>query len=99
MCHAHDLPNCIAPSKTIYFVEATNLITTFKGGLASPPPSIASGTPITTPDQAAYRHRWREHFLMIDNHVERMNQPAYNSAVAERRLWLPNNTTGVQGFD
>src|SRR5215831_9237737 len=24
MCHAHDITGCFAPSKTIYFVEATN---------------------------------------------------------------------------
>lgn len=104
MCHTHDLTAGLAPAKTIYFVEATNLTTVppttptiLLAGVQSPPASIPTGAPINTPDRLAFRHNRREHLLMIDNHVERMNLPSYKAALADKRLWLPNDTIGVMG--
>jgi prepilin-type N-terminal cleavage/methylation domain-containing protein len=104
MCHTHDLTAGLAPAKTIYFVEATNLttvpptaLTTLLASVQSPPSSIPTGAPINTPDRLAFRHNRREHLLMIDNHVERMNLLSYKAALADKRLWLPNDTLGVMG--
>jgi prepilin-type N-terminal cleavage/methylation domain-containing protein/prepilin-type processing-associated H-X9-DG protein len=97
MCHAHDLTTCVAPAKTIYFVEATNVTMDFQGGIISPPSSVPTGAPLSTPNRLAFRHNRRGHFLMVDTHVERMSPRQYSGAVTISRLWLPNDKTGVQG--
>jgi prepilin-type N-terminal cleavage/methylation domain-containing protein/prepilin-type processing-associated H-X9-DG protein len=94
MCHAHDLTTCLAPSKTVYFTEATNLTMDFRGAVISPPSSLSQGFPSVS-SRLTLRHNQRGHFLMVDTHVERMTIQRYNAAVTDPRLWLPNNDTGM----
>lgn len=91
MCHAHDVTKCLAPSKTIYFVEATNLALSFYGSSIAPPgdtfgPFGLSGSQFT------FRHNARLHVQMVDTHVERLKVKQIGST-ADKRLWFPNNDT------
>src|SRR3954470_24824781 len=69
MCHAHDSTRCLAPAKTILFIEATNLnigatITAIDGIISPPAPGL--GFPIAAPGTFATRHNRRAHLLMND---------------------------------
>jgi hypothetical protein len=105
MCHAHDSAKALAPTKTIFFIEATNTIKNpfstsypFIDGMMSPP-SIP-GTPIP-PILAnggfASRHNQRGFLLMNDIHIEKMNDAQYTSACADKRFWYPTDRTDVGG--
>jgi prepilin-type N-terminal cleavage/methylation domain-containing protein len=87
MCHAHDGSVCLAPSRTVYFLEVTNAGRTFLEGMAS----------IPLPPKLAFRHNRREHFLMVDTHVERFTRLQYNSASVDKRFWYPTDKTDRSG--
>jgi prepilin-type N-terminal cleavage/methylation domain-containing protein len=95
MCHAHEVTKCVAPAKTIYFLEATNLgtVSVYTAGLVSaPPPGVISPLPLL-----AMRHNMRGHLLMADMHLERMNKKRFDAASGEMRFWYPNDLTGRGG--
>ena len=87
ICHAHDATVCLAPSRTVYFLEATNAGRTFSDGIASVP----------SPPKLAFRHDRREHFLMMDTHIERFKREQYNGAPADKRFWYPTDLTDRSG--
>ena len=89
MCHAHDVPRCVAPALTAYFVEATNLTASFLG-TAVTPPGDSFGPFSMTDSQIAMRHGSRAHLLMVDTHIERKKAKQLPMSV-NRRLWLPND--------
>jgi prepilin-type N-terminal cleavage/methylation domain-containing protein len=87
ICHAHDATVCLAPSRTVYFLEVTNAGRTFTEGIASVP----------SPPKLAFRHDRREHFLMMDTHIERFKREQYNGAPADKRFWYPTDLTDRSG--
>lgn len=99
-CHAHDPAKCIAPSRTILFIEATNLPTTgtFQAGLVSPP---GAGVPIAInsgPGVLATRHNQRGFLLMNDLHVEKMKKKQFDeNTQSDKQFWYPNEKTNAGG--
>jgi prepilin-type processing-associated H-X9-DG protein len=91
MCHARDVTMCIAPAKTVFFVEATNLPVTFNGSSIAPP-GDSFGPFSSLGGQLSFRHRVRAHVLMVDTHVERL-KPKQVQLNSDKRLWLPNDDT------
>lgn len=87
MCHARDVTKCLAPSRTVYFLETTNPIPLYPGGLAIPP----------SPTHMAFWHNQREHFLMTDTHVETLARSEYTNAVSDPRFWYPTEETTRAG--
>lgn len=87
MCHAHDASSCLAPSRTVYFLEMTNQSRTFPFGVAGVP----------GPPWLPFRHNRREHFLMVDTHTERLNPQQYNAALSDQRFWFPTKATDREG--
>jgi prepilin-type N-terminal cleavage/methylation domain-containing protein len=89
MCHAHDSTGCLAPSRTIYFLEAMNVnnIGNFPSGLVAPGMSFV----------IAARHNQRAHMLVTDMHVEKMNKKQFDAACSDKRFWYPNEQTAVGG--
>ena len=86
-CHAHDPTQCLAPARTVYFLEATNLS-----------PGVINGlTSASLPPTAAFRHAKREHFVFMDAHFEKMTRAEYNGDSTDPRFWSPNNATGLMG--
>lgn len=77
ICHAWDGTKCIAPSHTVFFLESMNLSRGSGYGVFPPPGPLA------------FRHNQREHFLMVDTHVERLSRTEYTNASADPRFWYP----------
>jgi prepilin-type N-terminal cleavage/methylation domain-containing protein/prepilin-type processing-associated H-X9-DG protein len=90
MCHASDVTKCLAPAKTAYFVEGTNLPANAMGTSVAPP-GDAFGPFSTSGGNLTLRHSARAQLLMVDTHVERKKAQQLNIAL-DRRLWLPNDT-------
>lgn len=86
VCHAHDAANCLAPSRSVYFLEVTNQSRGFMYGLAVP------GSPYM-----AFRHGKRENFVFMDTHTERLNAKQYSAAAADQLFWYPTSATGMEG--
>ena len=86
VCHAHDSSACLAPSRSVYFAEVTNQTIGYIYGFATPPPPAM-----------AFRHNQREHFLMMDTHVERLSPQEYTNAAADPRFWYPTTRTDREG--
>ena len=91
MCHARDVTKCLAPAKTVYFVEATNLALSFFGSSIAPPGDTFGPFSISS-SQLTFRHRARLHAQMVDTHVERLKVKQIGP-VTDKRLWLPNDDT------
>ena len=92
MCHAHDVTKCLAPARTVYFVEALNLQLTLSSASIAPP-----GDGFRLGDgQLAFRHSARAHLLMVDTHVERLKLKQA-TASGDKRLWYPNNNDAFTG--
>ena len=87
MCHAHDAFACYAPSRTVYFLEVTNLSRGFTYGIANVP----------NPPGLAFRHNQREPFLFADTHIERFNRKQYTAAVLDKQFWYPTADTSRVG--
>lgn len=87
MCHAHDAAGCLAPSRTVFFLEVTNAGRTFSEGVAMVP----------MPPKLAFRHNRREHFLMVDTHIERLTRAQYAGAYSDQRFWYPTALTDRSG--
>jgi prepilin-type N-terminal cleavage/methylation domain-containing protein len=101
MCHAHDSVKCWAPSRTIFFLEATNLTTSgriYLTGMVSPPNGSALPFPFGIPGIPATRHNQRAHLLMADMHVEKMKKKQFDAAgQSDKQFWYPNDKTNVGG--
>jgi prepilin-type N-terminal cleavage/methylation domain-containing protein len=101
MCHAHDPIKCWAPSKTIMFLEATNLSTSgslYMSGMVSPPPGSAIPFPFGIPGIPATRHNQRAHLLMADIHVEKMKKKQFElTGQTDKQFWYPNEKTNAGG--
>ena len=95
LCHAHDSTQCLAPARTVYFLEATNLSRDIPGGIASSPGSV--GMAAAPFNNLAFRHGKRAHFTFMDGHFERLTRAQYNGAATDIRFWNPNNQTGRDG--
>jgi len=91
MCHARDVTRCLAPARTAYFVEATNLPMTFQGAVIAPPGGTSS-SPFGSAGAIAFRHSARAHLLMMDTHVERL-KPKQVGLNGDKRLWYPNDSS------
>jgi len=92
LCHAHEATQCLAPARTAYFLEATNLSIGFQAGITAPLAyAIAfSGGP--------FPHSKREHFVFMDGHFEKLTREQYNGRfLSDPRFWNPNNKTGMEG--
>lgn len=87
ICHARDGTAALAPSRTVMFVEVVNQSKGAFCGIATPP----------SPVQMAFWHSQREHFLMIDTHVESLNGIEYSNAAADKRFWYPTEATDSAG--
>jgi type II secretory pathway pseudopilin PulG len=86
-CHAHEPANCLAPARTVYFLEVTNQAMGFRTGIASAP----------SPDQLSFGHAKREHFVFLDMHTEKLTRAQYLGASKDPRFWYPTLETGLQG--
>jgi prepilin-type N-terminal cleavage/methylation domain-containing protein len=99
MCHAHDSLKCWAPSKTLFFLEATNLDTTsqiYYSGVVSPP--MGGSFPFGAPGILATRHNQRGFMLMADIHVEKMKKKQFDLAGQnDKQFWYPNDKTSLGG--
>ncbi len=88
MCHAHDVSWCFSPSRTVYFVENTNLSQlSAADGLGGP----------TFPQYIEYIHNNRSHFLLADTHVESLKQVGVAAAQADKHFWYPTDQTTAVG--
>jgi prepilin-type N-terminal cleavage/methylation domain-containing protein len=86
-CHAHDASECLAPARTVYFLEATNLSRGMESGLAT-----------STATNLAFRHTKREHLVFMDAHFEKLTGAQFtNASVGDPRFWYPNNIVGMFG--
>lgn len=87
MCHARDTSACFAPSRTVYFIENTNLPQTVSDGVAGQP----------LPQQIEYLHNKRVHLLMADTHIESLNQAGATAGRGDKRFWYPTDNTTAEG--
>jgi prepilin-type N-terminal cleavage/methylation domain-containing protein len=92
VCHAHDPSACLAPSRSLLFLEVTNQSRGFGSGIALLPIPAAP-----FPSQGAFRHNQREHFLFVDTHAETLTRAAYLNASADKRFWYPTEATTTAG--
>jgi prepilin-type N-terminal cleavage/methylation domain-containing protein len=88
MCHAHDASTCLAPSRTVYFLEVNRSIWTG---------STLGVAPVPHPPSLAFRHNQREHFVMLDMHVESLSRTEYTNAATDERFWFPTAVTDRSG--
>jgi prepilin-type N-terminal cleavage/methylation domain-containing protein len=101
MCHAHDSIKCWAPSKTLFFLEATNLNASgefYMTGMVSPPFGSSLPFPFGVPGILATRHNQRGYMLMADIHVEKMKKKQFDLAgQSDKQFWYPNDKTNAGG--
>jgi prepilin-type N-terminal cleavage/methylation domain-containing protein len=87
ICHAHDATQCLAPARTVYFLEATNLSRGLTFALA--PPVVFN---------MAFRHAKKEHLVFMDAHFEKKTlAECMGAASSDPRFWNPNTTIGMMG--
>jgi len=92
-CHAHDITSCLAPARSVFYLEITNLIRGFGTGMAEPS-NINGGT-----TNVAFRHAKREHIIFMDAHFEKLTKTEYtNAAKGDPRFWYPTSDMGFTGF-
>ena len=92
MCHAHDPSACLAPSRSVYFIEVKSQSPSFGLGIFR--------LPVPTqpfPPEMPFRHNQREHFLFADTHAESMTRTEYLNASADQRFWYPTESKGLDG--
>lgn len=85
MRRARDLTFCFAPSKTVFFLEATNQHAGMNYGLIIVP----------NPRDLAFRHRKLEPFLFADTHIERFTPAQYTPDPPDKRFWYPNQNESI----
>ena len=94
MCHAHDVTACLAPAKTVFFIEEINLSADLVGSLADP---AGFPGPFSSPLTLGFRHNKRVLLLMTDSHAEKMNKAQFDAARTAPQFWYPNNLTDRSG--
>jgi len=95
MCHAHDVTVCVAPARTVFFVEEANLPNDRWGSLAEPfPIRFWTNAPVSAP---AFPHGRRGNLLMVDSHVLRRTQKEMQDAFADRFFWYPTGDDDRSG--
>jgi prepilin-type N-terminal cleavage/methylation domain-containing protein/prepilin-type processing-associated H-X9-DG protein len=95
MCHAHDVTACLAPARTVFFVEAANLPNDRWGSLAEPYPiRFWTNAPVSAP---AFPHGQRGNLLMVDSHVLRRTQKEIQDAFTDRYFWYPTGNDDRSG--
>jgi prepilin-type N-terminal cleavage/methylation domain-containing protein len=104
MCHAHDIVKCLAPSRTLLFLEATmaaNWAPTpqvYRSGIVSPPTAPGVPPAFGAPGVLATRHNQRGHMLMADIHVEKMKKKQFDlNSQNDKQFWYPNDQTNAGG--
>jgi prepilin-type N-terminal cleavage/methylation domain-containing protein len=99
-CHAHDVTKCFVPSRTILFIEATNLPAAggYEDGLVSPPGSSIVPISFGMPGVLATRHNQRGFLLMNDLHIEKMKKQQFDTtSQTDKLFWYPNDKTNAGG--
>ncbi|MBI3418023.1 MAG: prepilin-type N-terminal cleavage/methylation domain-containing protein [Verrucomicrobia bacterium] len=90
ICHATDMANFIAPTKTMVFMEAS-LATNDYTGIVGPSVDVRS---------LATRHGNRGNLVMADNHIEKMTKKTYDEVDKTKRFWFPtDDTSGPNGMN
>jgi prepilin-type N-terminal cleavage/methylation domain-containing protein/prepilin-type processing-associated H-X9-DG protein len=100
MCHAQDIVKCLAPSRTLLFLEPADLATTqlYESGMVSPPDIMGIPPGFGAPGVLATRHNQRGYVLMADLHVEKMKKSQFDlNSKNDKRFWYPNERTDVGG--
>ena len=87
VCHAHDAAACLAPARTVYFLEATNLSRGFATGIAF----------AETPTALAFRHAKKENVAFMDCHFEKLTRSQFTAGNTDPRFWYPTQATGREG--
>lgn len=85
MCHAHDASSCLAPSRTVYFLEQFGL-----------PRGLLWSVSIV-PAWLPYPHNQRENLVFVDTHVERLSRAQYDTAASDQQFWYPTTATDRNG--
>lgn len=92
ICHAHDIARYPRPANTVLLLEATNLPKTVGGGMVGPINGPIAGAPLSS---LGFTHNGRQHFLMADNHVQKMNRQQLNAVQAgDPFFWYPTIQRG-----
>ena len=95
MCHAHDLPACFAPARTVFFVEEADLPNDRSGSLSEPVPvQFGTNAPVSAP---AFPHGRRGNLLMADTHVVRMTEKELQAATNAPLFWFPTGDDDRSG--
>jgi hypothetical protein len=87
MCHARDTSACLTPSKSLFFLERTNVTNDTRAGLMADRPRSRAF-------QLDFPHRRRAHLLMLDTHIESLNERLYHDIASTREFWYPNGVSG-----
>jgi len=90
MCHVRDTSACLTPSKSLFFLERTNVTNDTRGGLMADRPRSHAF-------QLDFPHRKRAHLLMLDTHIESLNESQYHDVASTREFWYPNGVSGYWG--
>lgn len=97
-CHAHDTTACLAPARTAYFLEATNLSRGVATGIGNPP-TVTAGRWGVIGGNFAFRHVKREHMTFMDGHFEKLTKAQFTGAsTSDPRFWYPTTDTSFAGF-
>ena len=87
ICHATDMANFLATTKTMAFMEAS-LATNDYTGIVGPSVDVRS---------LAVRHGNRGNLVMADNHIEKMDKKKYNEVDKTKLFWFPTSDTSGPG--
>ena len=87
ICHATDMANFLAPTKTMAFMEAS-LATNDYTGIVGPSVDVRS---------LAVRHGNRGNLVMADNHIEKMDKKKYDEVDKTKLFWFPTSDTSGPG--
>jgi prepilin-type N-terminal cleavage/methylation domain-containing protein len=88
MCHVRNTSSCLAPSRTVYFIEVMDQLRGSATGMASVPFS---------PSGSTFRHNQHTPFVFVDTHVERLTLTQFSSAISDKRFSYPTEDTGRGG--
>ncbi len=87
LCHEEETSTFLAPSKTMFLMEALMATNDYSGQVG---PTFGSRT-LTT------RHNRRGHYVMTDGHVEKMDHKQSVAAEKLKRFWFPTDKTSGPG--
>ncbi len=87
ICHATDLSQFIAPTKTMVFMEANLAADDYTGEVG----------PMLVSHSISFHHNRKGHLLFGDFHVERLGARAYDPLATTRRFWFPTEDMSGPG--